>query len=408
MFRCGTDLPRLELVQVSNVHGIAFQWGVSSYTGWGVYGLNLLLNWSKRDDLVVACSRLIKSDALDIDPLERAVLQPALLRSQNLCNELSGHADKVLRVPFAVLHALSSDFATLPAAHGVALDGSPSIGIVFTERAVVAPESRERAKRYPLIVVGSRWNLQVLTSAGIDRAALVVQGVDPAYFHPAPRAGLLAGRFTVFSGGKLEKRKGQDFVVRAFRIFAERHPDALLMTSWGSPWPKIALGLNDQPDLSPIQLTSDGEIDTLAWTTANGIAPHQVLHFGPLPNSRMARILREADAALFTSRAEGGTNLTAMEAMACGVPTILSANTGHLDLIEGRSCYPLRRQTAMSGPGCEGWGESDTEEIVETLEWIYRDRAEAEARGRRAAEDMAQLTWSRQLDLLAQTVRPFL
>jgi hypothetical protein len=38
----------------------------------------------------------------------------------------------------------------------------------------------------------------------------------------------------VFSGGKLEHRKGQDLVIRAFVRFVQRHPDAVLVTAWGS------------------------------------------------------------------------------------------------------------------------------------------------------------------------------
>src|SRR3546814_1575573 len=58
----------------------------------------------------------------------------------------------------------------------------------------------------------------------------------------------------------------------------------------------------------------------------------------------MAPIVREMDAALFLSRCEGGTNLVAMECMACGVPTVLSANTGHLDLVGSGVCIPLETQ----------------------------------------------------------------
>jgi hypothetical protein len=207
-----------------NLPGVAFQWDVSSYSGWGVYGLNLLLNWSRRSDLAVVCSRPINSKHLDVDPLELLALKPVLQRSQLLCDELAAHAKKTIQVPFATLHGLRSDFSPARAAHGVQLFGSPSIGIVFTESAAVSHESRERVKLYPLIVTGSRWNLDVLKSAGIDQAALVLQGIDPTHFHPAPRAGLFSGRFTIFTGGKLERRKGQDLVVRAFRIFAERQP----------------------------------------------------------------------------------------------------------------------------------------------------------------------------------------
>ena len=45
----------------------------------------------------------------------------------------------------------------------------------------------------------------------------------------------------IFSGGKLELRKGQDLVVAAFKIFHARHPDALLISSWQNGWPESAM-----------------------------------------------------------------------------------------------------------------------------------------------------------------------
>ncbi len=393
---------------MSTHRAIAFQWDAASYSGWGVYGINLLRHWSLRSDLAVACSRPIVRENLDLDPLELAMLDPVLRRSRQLCDDLAPHAGTLVQAPFAVLHGLSAELRPIAAAHGVQLHGTPTIGITFLESAVVPPETRERAKQYPLIVVGSRWNQRVLAEAGIYQTALVLQGIDPTLFHPAPRAGVFGRRFVVFSGGKLERRKGQDIVLRAFRRFAERHPDALLMTAWGSPWPQGALNVNDGSDLVPLQLTAEGAADTLGWTVANGIAPHQVMHFGPLPNARLPRILREADVALFPNRAEGGTNLAAMEAIACGVPTILSANTGHLDLVEAGGCYPLRRQSPSPGSEAKGWCDSDIDEIVETLEAVHRDRDAARATGRQGAAQMMELSWARQLDVLAETIQPYL
>jgi glycosyltransferase involved in cell wall biosynthesis len=127
-----------------------------------------------------------------------------------------------------------------------------------------------------------------------------------------------------------------------------------------------------------------------------------------VPNAQMPRVLREMDVALFPNRAEGGTNLVAMECMACGIPTILSANTGHLDLIQDGNCFPLVRQGRVPDPGCQDWGESDIEEIVESLETVYRERPEAQARGRRGAEIMAELTWARQSDTFAALIRSYL
>jgi glycosyltransferase involved in cell wall biosynthesis len=64
--------------------------------------------------------------------------------------------------------------------------------------------------------------------------------------------------------------------------------------------------------------------------------------------------------------------------IACGVPVILTANTGVKDLIADRNSLPLTRQQPVRGyalSGTEGWGESDVEEIVQALERLYSDTA---------------------------------
>jgi len=82
-------------------------------------------------------------------------------------------------------------------------------------------------------------------------------------------------------------------------------------------------------------------------------------------------VIREADVALFCNRAEAGTNAVARECAACGVPVILSANTGHLDLLARGIGIPLGCQGASDLPG---WGETDVEEALEALEAVYRGR----------------------------------
>jgi glycosyltransferase involved in cell wall biosynthesis len=124
------------------------------------------------------------------------------------------------------------------------------------------------------------------------------------------------------------------------------------------------------------------------------------------------QILREADVALFPNRAEGGTNLVAMESLACGIPTILSANTGHLDLIATDNCYPLRTQRLVAGNaeyhGTAGWGESDIDEIVAMLEAVYGDRHTAQQRGQAAAHRMQDWTWEKQVQRLLANLESLL
>ena len=77
----------------------------------------------------------------------------------------------------------------------------------------------------------------------------------------------------------------------------------------------------------------------------------------------------------FLIGARAGTNLVAMEAMASGVPSILSYNTGHLDLIKQDNCLRLW-QMSPSQPfahysGVSGWMEPEVDEMAEALEKVY-------------------------------------
>ena len=92
----------------------------------------------------------------------------------------------------------------------------------------------EILNQFDLVISGSRWNQALLKRQGIDRAHLVHQGVDTAVFNAEPVPQLLKRSLVIFSGGKLENRKGQDIVIAAFRRLLCQHPDALLIAAWGN------------------------------------------------------------------------------------------------------------------------------------------------------------------------------
>jgi glycosyltransferase involved in cell wall biosynthesis len=148
-------------------------------------------------------------------------------------------------------------------------------------------------------------------------------------------------------------------------------------------------------------INRDGSLGISQWLVANGLPVDSFIDIGLIPNHLTGQILREADCAVFTNRCEGGTNLVAMESMACGIPTILSANTGHLDLIYHNICYPLSNQGRVKPTahfsGVEGWGESEVAEVVEALEQIYTNREESKSRGLAAANFMLNWTWEKQV-----------
>jgi glycosyltransferase involved in cell wall biosynthesis len=377
---------------------IILDWQISTGHGWGVYGLNLALNWASDSEIESATSIQLDSTIIDIDPMRTHALAPFIRRSSEFQYSLQKFANTEIEYNGTLLASLNHTFLPSASAHNVLIAGKPSIGIIFSELAP-AVDAIARARKFPLVVTGSTWNENVLRSCGITNVRTVLQGVDTTHFHPAPKLNLFRDRFLIFSGGKAEYRKAQDLVLSAFKVFFKRHPEALLVTAWWNPWPDTIRSLDLSGYLCAVVLDKANQIDVYGWAAANDIPRTQVMDLGFVPNLKMPGILREMDVAVFPNRGEGGTNLVAMECMACGLPTILSRNTGHLDLIdENEACYWLHNQGktlhGLAGVnGVPGWGESNVDEIVERLEQVFCDRAGAARRGRRAAEHLAQLTW---------------
>jgi glycosyltransferase involved in cell wall biosynthesis len=344
---------------------LGIDWPVSSYTGWGVFGLHLCLAMLKRQS---AQPVLFHPPKLDPTPAQAGLLAGAVA-----CDIPPSR-----QVDFPVLHALGNQLADFGLIEGVG-----DAGLVFFEDAELQSIALERAKKYRVIVAGSQWNGDLLLAAGITHVVVAQQGYDESVFYPGPKSPLWPGRIAVFSGGKLEARKAQDLVLQAFAEFHSQHPEAILVTAWH--------GFSDQTDID-LPKAPDGKPDLQAWAACYGIPQDCVVDIGFVPNRLMGDVLRGCDAALFPNRCEGGTNLVAMEALASGLPTILSANTGHLDLLKSVPCRALKRQGPSLRPG---WGESDVGDCVDHLEKIFADVKLARQQGLEAARVMQeQWTWT--------------
>ncbi len=367
-----------------NVPRLGFDWQVRADTGWGVYGLNLALQLARRGSPAPVPFDLAARD-LPAAALER--LRPALREGGALARRLAGDARATVPLDGVMLHGLGNNFAH--SAIWGRVKARARAGVVFFEHDAFDRAGLERVRSLARLIAGSSWNAERLRGRGVAEVRTVLQGVDPELFHPGPRAGRFGGRFVVFSGGKLEYRKGQDLVVAAFKRFRDRHPEALLVAAWHSPYPQ--------------------SLEPRAWLAAQGLAAEAVHDAGRVPNAQMAELLREADVALLPSRCEGGTNLVAMECMACGVPTIVSANTGHLDLVATGGCIALERQGEVRAPeepplARQGWGESDVEEMVEALERVHAGRAAAQALAARGAAALAAMSWDAQIGRLLEAI----
>ncbi len=105
-------------------------------------------------------------------------------------------------------------------------------------------------------------------------------------------------------------------------------------------------------------------------------------HIPHIPHEKLPPIYRQASLFVLPSLQEGSALVT-YEAMACGLPVLVSENTG-----------------SVARDGKDGWVVPirDTEALVERLHWAREHREELTAMGRSARDHVGQYTWSRYAD----------
>ena len=307
------------------------------------------------------------------------------------------HPDELLSFNHAVLHGCSSDFAGFAGQDKVW--GKPNVACCAIEHLVTTEHGRKIAQNYDMFIAISKWNSDYLQSLDLHGPThLCYQGIDPALFHPAPKTGLYGDRFVIFSGGKFEYRKGQDIVLAAFKRFRQKHPEALLVTCWQNLLMPQAAAFQlaghcvDVPQAAPnygLQMTP--------WLLQQGLPPGSFIDLPFTHNLLMPWVLRECDMAVFPNRCEGGTNLVAMESMACGLPTYVAYNTGQKDIVDLMGAEALRSQKSVKASpdmnSVADWGETDVDEVVAAFEKVYTSKTTASEKAARVAAGMKAWEW---------------
>ncbi len=373
---------------------LAMPWNLTEMHGWGLLGVHTTLYLLDRGQPPLLLEKPLLNT---MRPAVRARIEALVPAYQAVAETLRTYGDQPVEVQgVTMLHGLGNRMDD----PRESWRGRRNVGVIAFEDTFFPAEAVERGRRYDCIVTHSRFNVQMLRDAGMPDVRLAWQGVEPEEIAARPpRRGVYGDRFVIFSGGKLEYRKGQDIVLEAFRRFRQRHPEALLVTAWQNAWPETARSMHLSPWCKvPPEIPAEGlTINTTAWAQANGVPPEAFVDLGFLDRGQVMAALAEADAAVFPNRCEGATNLVANEAMAAGIPVVLAANTGQLDLMmQPDTCYPLLSQTPVhsTNPSLRGWADSDPEELVEQLEAVYTDREEARQRAEQASHwILANRTW---------------
>ena len=366
---------------------LVLNFAAGSWTGWGVLGMNLLgLLADDPDYNVLAGMPILNGMFMSMDPLHYAVLDRIAKRSKEW-----EYTDDCIWID-SVGNDLRPLRAEGPNCH---------IGRVIIEK----PDTQhamENLNAFTHLLTGSTWNKELIEDISGRKARCILEGIDPSIFCPGPKSGWLPEGFYIYACGKLEYRKAQDIVLRAFKTFSERHSDARLVTLWNSPFADLGNGYKGTLD-HPIWMKDNGFLDVKRWAHDNGIDENKVLELGCVPNWTLPSVLREMDVMLSPSRVESCTSLPVMEAMAVGVPIIAPLHSGLTDLLTHDNSFPLvahkpiRASSEYFFPRSDfDWYECDLDEILAQLEWVYQNRTLAKMKANRASRWIrSERTWAK-------------
>jgi phosphatidylinositol alpha-mannosyltransferase len=174
---------------------------------------------------------------------------------------------------------------------------------------------------------------------------------------------------TILYIGRLERRKGAKYLLRAFQLFAQDHPDVKLLIA------------GDGPDREKLELLTDD------------LKLKNVSFLGYISEELKLQLLAEAD--LFVSPALFGESfgIVLLEAMATGTVTVAGNNSGYADLMQDMGALSIvnpedtaefarRLQMLMQEAALrklwQGWAKQYVKQfsypiVVDQYEALYKD-----------------------------------
>jgi len=364
-----------------------------SFHGWGVCGKYIVKELSNLTEVKLITEELNFDNILD--EFDFRLLKSKLIPTQEheaIKNSIAPY------ISFPLLQCITGNTLEPMIPN---LRGNITVGYTFFEENILPKSSLENGRRYfDLIVTGSSWCEEVLRNYEMKNIRTIIQGIDPTIFNPVrSKKEYFKDLFVIFSGGKFELRKGQDIVIKAFKVLQDKYKDVMLINSWFNFWPASFLTMKASLYITFSTNENDYSVMVNETLAENGIDLNRVITLPPSPNIMMPRIYKNSDIGLFPNRCEGGTNLVLMEYMACGKPVIASFNTGHKDILTDSNSIKLvdMRSVTITHDNIKTaiWDEPSLDETISKLEWAYHHRDALSGIGTRAGEDLSKITWEK-------------
>lgn len=240
---------------------------------------------------------------------------------------------------------------------------------------------------------------QMYAESGVpaEKVHVVPLGIDPALFRPDVQGIELPGaksfRF-LFVGGTIG-RKGIDVLLSAYRRAFNNHDDVtLLVKDMGQD--SFYKGQNAAQAIAQLQ--------------ADPSAPHILYATGTLTDSQMASLYTGCHCLVHPYRGEG-FGLPVAEAMACGLPVIVTQGGSTDDFCaEDRAYFIPSTRRAISLPyqtaGQPWMLEPDVEALAAEMRRVYESPGTAAAKGLAGSVwTRANLTWDASARVAAERLR---
>ena len=351
---------------------LGLAWPVGGATGWGQFGLGLGRSVWEMGGTVWALAG-VETASSRLLPADRVMVREWVPPSPDLP---AGEGWVVFALGNGI--GVPSGRPTMAGAATDRTDIKRAGLVVIEDVSCLTPDAVEYLKGLDARIAPSQWVADALAAVGIPEVPVAVQGYDERVWMPRNAARLMlptqhTGPF-IFSGGKLEFRKGQDIVVAAFRQVLETYPDAVLVTAWDNPWPQTMDGIWLAGHVKGVPAIRQGTADVSGWLVANGIPAKCVVDVGKVNPLELAAIVRSCDVGVFPNRCEGATNMVLVEALASGVPCVATVGHGHEMLAHAVLPVASRGQVPR---GCrlfgtqdltaDGWTEADPADVAMAL-----------------------------------------
>ena len=236
-------------------------------------------------------------------------------------------------------------------------EGVHKVNFTMWETSEMHPRFIPWLKQYDQILVPCHHNVELFSRYHQD-VKRVPLGVDGKVWRKLPRPE--NPKFRIHAGGSLWKRKGLDLVIEACKRLPFDHELHI----------KLAPHARDNPDLLGI--------------------PNTTFHREWMTLDEQVEWFNKADVWVAPARGEG-FGLMPAQAIACGIPTIITATSGQAEFAHLATAVVPHSHRPSGGPG--KWDEADPSDIrdaiIDVHDRLVARRVEAAEKAARMVEEFS-------------------